>query len=120
MATQALYLDVRLPQGQQFSHLIPAAHNAFIYVYEGVVTVGDSTTGTTVTAHQAAVLGQGEELIVHSQKDARFLVLAAQPLNEPVVQYGPFVMNTREEIEQAILDYQTGTLVQSKAQAFNE
>jgi hypothetical protein len=119
LATQALYLDVRLPQGQHFSHLIPATHNAFIYVYEGEVTVGD-VTSTTVASHKAAILSPGEQLIVTAQQDARFLVLAAQPLNEPIVQYGPFVMNTREEIEQAILDYQTGTLVQGKAQAFNE
>ena len=120
LATQALYLDVRLPQGQHFSHLIPATHNAFIYVYEGEVTVGDANTSTTVSSHQAAILSTGEQLTVTAQQDARFLVLAAQPLNEPVVQYGPFVMNTREEIEQAILDYQTGTLVHGKAQAFNE
>lgn len=119
LATQALYLDVHLPQGQQFTHPIPASHNAFIYLYEGELTVGDATP-TSVAAHQAAILGSGEQLAVSAQKNARFLVLAAQPLNEPVVQYGPFVMNTREEIEQAILDYQTGKLVQEKAQAFNE
>ena len=120
LATQALYLDIRLPQGQMFTHAIPESHNAFIYLYEGELRVGETATGTEINAHQAAVLVNGDQITVTAQSDARFLLLAAQPLNEPVVQYGPFVMNTREEIEQAVLDYQTGKLVQEKAQAFNE
>jgi len=67
-----------------------------------------------------ALLNAGDQIVVTATSDARFLVLAAQPLNEPVVQYGPFVMNTREEIEQAINDYQSGKLVEARAQALSE
>jgi redox-sensitive bicupin YhaK (pirin superfamily) len=120
LATQALYIDVHLPKDQLFSQPTPGAHNAFVYVYEGTVRVGEGADATSVPTHAAAFLNSGEQIMVKAESDARFLVLAAQPLNEPVVQYGPFVMNTREEIEQAIVDYQNGRLVQEKAQAFNE
>ena len=118
LATKALYLDVHLSQGQSFTQAIPSAHNALIYVYEGEVTVGEAAT--SVGTHAAALLNTGDQLVINASSDARFLVLAAQPLNEPVVQYGPFVMNTREEIEQAISDYQSGKLVHDKALAFAE
>jgi redox-sensitive bicupin YhaK (pirin superfamily) len=117
LATQALYLDVHLPAGQRFEQLTPSEHNAFIYLYEGELSIGE-TPATTVKQHSAAILTAGDRIVITANRNARFLVLAAQPLNEPVVQYGPFVMNSREEIEQAILDYQSGTLVQAKATAF--
>lgn len=120
LATQALYIDVHLPTGQRFTQPTPSTHNALVYVYEGEVSVGEGPSATKVGTHAAALLNAGDQVVVTADSDARFLVLAAQPLNEPVVQYGPFVMNTREEIEQAINDYQNGTLVQSKAQAFSE
>ncbi len=120
LATQALYIDVNLPKGQRFEQATPSTHNALIYVYEGEVSVGEPASATKVGTHAAALLNAGDNVVVTANSDARFLVLAAQPLNEPVVQYGPFVMNTREEIEQAIRDYQSGALVQAKARAFNE
>jgi len=120
LATQALYLDVHLSAGESFSQATPAVHNALVYVYEGRVGIGDETHSTAVDAQSAALLNAGEQVRVTALQDARFLLLAAQPLNEPVVQYGPFVMNTREEIEQAIRDYQLGRLVQAKALAFHE
>jgi quercetin 2,3-dioxygenase len=116
LATQALYLDVHVPAGQTFTQTTPAAHNALLYVYQGSARVGDAA----VNAHAAALLSAGEQIIVSVAADTRFLLLAAQPLNEPVVQYGPFVMNTRDEIETAIRDYQSGQLVQHKAQAHYE
>ncbi len=120
LATQALYLDVHLPQGQHFAQPTPTSHNALIYVYEGEVQVGEGSAATAVPVHSAALLNAGAMIKVEARSNARFLLLAAQPLNEPVVQYGPFVMNTREEIEQAIVDYQNGKLVQARAQAFSE
>jgi quercetin 2,3-dioxygenase len=120
LATQALYLDVHLPAGQTFTQTTPATHNALLYVYQGNVRVGDGAQTTEVTAHAAVLLNAGDQIFVTADAGARFLLLAAQPLNEPVVQYGPFVMNTREEIETAILDYQSGRLVEAKAQAFYE
>jgi redox-sensitive bicupin YhaK (pirin superfamily) len=120
LATQALYLDVQLPKGQSFEHATPTSHNALIYLYEGELSIGADAAAVTVSDHGAALLNAGDSVKVTARSDARFLLLAAQPLNEPVVQYGPFVMNTREEIEQAIRDYQSGTLVQARAAAFNE
>ncbi len=120
LATQALYLDVTLPKGQRFIQPTPNAHNALIYLYEGELSIGEGTAVTQLKGHAAALLNAGDAVSVTADSDARFLVLAAQPLHEPVVQYGPFVMNTREEIEQAVRDFQNGKLVQSKAQAFSE
>lgn len=120
LATQTLYIDVHLPAGQRLEQPTPASHNALIYVYEGELSVGESTSAVKVGTHAAAILNAGDKVVVNATSDTCFLLLAAQPLNEPVVQYGPFVMNTREEIEQAIRDYQSGKLVQAKARAFSE
>lgn len=105
LSTQPLFFDVNLPQGATFSQSLPAGHNAFVYLYEGSVQVGDHRANSAQTA---LLLSDGETLEVKALQAARFLLLAARPLNEPVVQYGPFVMNTREEIEQAIRDFQSG------------
>jgi redox-sensitive bicupin YhaK (pirin superfamily) len=110
LSTEALYLDVELPAGAAFSQPIPPAHNAFVYPFEGSVTIG----GRPLAAHSAGVLGAGERLeVTAGAQGARFLLLAGRPLGEPVVQYGPFVMNTREEIDQAIRDYQSGELTRA-------
>ena len=102
-ATDATYFDVHLPAGASFTHALKDGYNAFAYVYEGALE--------GIPAHSAAVFGtQGEVQVKAGSQGARFLLLAGRPLGEPVVQYGPFVMNTREEIEQAIRDYQNGTL----------
>jgi len=102
-ATDATYFDVHLPAGAAFTHKVPDGYNAFAYVYEGALD--------GIPAHSAAVFTQeGDVQVKAGAEGARFLLLAGRPLNEPVVQYGPFVMNTREEIEQAIRDYQNGTL----------
>jgi redox-sensitive bicupin YhaK (pirin superfamily) len=101
-ATDATYLDVHLPAGATFSHPVKDGYNAFAYVYEGALD--------GIEPHAAAVFSDDGDVQVKTRDGARFLLLAARPLGEPVVQYGPFVMNTREEIEQAIRDYQNGTL----------
>ena len=106
-ATDPLYLDIELPAHAGFAQRLPDERNAFIYVFEG----GASIANRELANHHAAVLGPGDEVqITAGGSGARFLLLAGRPLNEPVVQYGPFVMNTREEIEQAIHDYQSGRL----------
>ena len=102
-ATDATYFDVHLPAGASFTHAVKDGYNAFAYVYEGALD--------GIPAHSAAVFStEGEVQVKAGAQGARFLLLAGRPLGEPVVQYGPFVMNTREEIEQAIRDYQNGTL----------
>jgi len=106
--TEPLYWDVQLNSGKTFSANIPETHSVFIYPFEGSVEIADRVLNT----HQGGVLGSGDSIEIKAGTDGgRFLVLAAIPLKEPVVQYGPFVMNTRAEIEQAIHDYQNGVLV---------
>ena len=102
-ATDATYFDIHLPAGATFTHPVKDGYNAFAYVYEGELE--------GIPAHSAAVFTtRGDVQVRAGANGARFLLLAGRPLGEPVVQYGPFVMNTREEIEQAIRDYQNGTL----------
>jgi redox-sensitive bicupin YhaK (pirin superfamily) len=111
LSTDPLYLDVRLPAGAAFSAPITAGHNAFLYAYEGSAQIG-SAGGAKPLPHRAAgVLSDGDRVQVQAGAEGvRFLLLAAKPIREPVVQYGPFVMNTREEIEQALADYRVGRL----------
>ncbi len=109
--TQALYLDLHFPPaGAGFEQPLPAAHNAFVYVYRGSVQVGD----TAVAAPRMAVLAnRGDGVRLQGLPDAagaRALLIAGCPLGEPIAQYGPFVMNTREQLLQAVHDYQSGRL----------
>ena len=112
--TDALYLDVALPAGGRFSQSVAPGHNAFVYPYEGEISVGPAGSARALEARSAGLLSEGDRIEVGAGAEgSRFLVLAARPLREPIVQYGPFVMNTREEIEQAIRDYQSGDLAVS-------
>lgn len=108
--TEPLVLDVALPAGTALAQPVPAGHNAFIYVYGGAVEV----EGTRVDRERMAILGNdpaADGVAVRAlDADARLLVIAGRPLNEPIVQYGPFVMNTPAEIHQAVEDFQRGTL----------
>jgi quercetin 2,3-dioxygenase len=114
VTTDPTYLDVVLPAGARFSHAINSEYSAFVYPYEGRVDVGPAGSARPLNAHSAGVLTSGETIEVSvGPEGARFLVLAGRPLREPVVQYGPFVMNTRQEIEQAVRDYQSGALTRA-------
>lgn len=107
MATDPFFVDLEMPAGATHSVQLPKGHNAFVYAYEGAVTVA----GEALSGRQAGVLGDGDHvLLAAGPEGARVIVVAGRPLREPVVQYGPFVMNTREEIEQALADYRDGTL----------
>ncbi len=104
--TEPLYLDVHLPAGRRFVQPIAAGHNAFTYTYRGSVDIA----GTTVSDRHMAILannGAGE-VCIEASEDARVLIIAGQPLKEPIAQYGPFVMNTTEQIHQAMRDYEAG------------
>jgi hypothetical protein len=84
---------------------VPPGHNGFIYVFEGDAKVGSETVRTG----QIGVMSSGDRLQVEAaQQGARFLVIAGKPLREPIAKYGPFVMNTQDEIRRAIQDYQSG------------
>ncbi|MFO7592593.1 MAG: pirin family protein [Pseudomonadota bacterium] len=105
IAARPLYFDVSLPAGADYNEAVPSGHNAFVYVISGAVEISD----TRVCAGSLAVLGQGERLTLRATpSDARFLLVAGRPFNEPVARSGPFVMNTRNEIEQAYADYRSG------------
>jgi quercetin 2,3-dioxygenase len=111
LSTDPLYLDVRLPAGAEFSTAVAAGHNAFLYAYEGSAQIGTAGAAKPLPHRAAGVLSEGDSVRVQAGAEgARLLLLAAKPLREPVVQYGPFVMNTREEIEQALADYREGRL----------
>jgi redox-sensitive bicupin YhaK (pirin superfamily) len=107
--TDPLYLDLRMAAGASAAIPTPAGLNAFVYVYRGSLTVKADSDQALVRG-QMGCLGAGDLVSVVANADAGFILVAARPLNEPVVRYGPFVMNTREEIQQAFSDYQTGRL----------
>jgi redox-sensitive bicupin YhaK (pirin superfamily) len=109
ITTQPLYLDVRMEPGSRVAHDVAAGHAAFAYVYDGGATFDGGDDGREVSAGQLAVLGDGERVSATATgAGVRFLLLAARPLREPIARYGPFVMNTREEIVQAVQDFQEG------------
>jgi len=103
-AIDPIYFDVTVPAGAVFEEPLSADHAAMIAVFEGEVRIADRS----VTALGAAFLGFGDTVRIEATREARFLLLAGKPIREPVVQYGPFVMNTREEIIQAVNDFQAG------------
>ena len=107
--TQPLYLDIALPAGVAFEERLAAELNAFIVVYRGAVMVADDT----VTALQLAILDTdpaADGVRLTAKEDSRLLLVAGRPLQEPIVQHGPFVMNDEQEIYQAISDYRQGRL----------
>ena len=116
LSTEPLYFDIELPAGASFSHPIDSSHNAFVYVFEGSLQIGAADAARPLKAQNAGVLSPGDQVDMTADAGgARFLLLAGKPLGEPIVQYGPFVMNTVEEVEQAISDFQSGTFTQALA-----
>ncbi len=106
--TEPLYLDLELPAGTRFAQVLPPGHNAFVYVYRGGVTIG----GTPVPVQRMAILANGEDrdgVVLAAPAASRALLIAGRPLHEPIAQYGPFVMNSHDEIFAAVQDYQAGT-----------
>jgi len=107
--TEPLYLDLHMPGGSTHSQPLAIGHNAFLYVYAGEVEVGGERR--KVGAQRLAVLGNdpgADGVAIHAGRDARLLLVAGRPLGEPIAQHGPFVMNTAQQITQAIADYQAG------------
>jgi quercetin 2,3-dioxygenase len=106
--TEPLYLDLHLDPGASFEQAMPESHNAFIYVYRGALSIGEQS----VPMQRMAILrnlGDGVR-VTASGEGARAILIAGKPLKEPIVQYGPFVMNTQQEIFKAVEDFRAGRL----------
>jgi len=111
--TEPTYLDLELPAGASFAHALPGSHNAFVYVYRGALTIGE----TEVPVQRMAILanrgqtdgGEADGVVLKAAQPTRALLIAGKPLGEPIAQYGPFVMNTNDEIFQAVKDFQSGS-----------
>ena len=105
IAVDPVYVDLRLDSGAAHRIDLPTEHQAFAYLFGGAARIG----GMDVTAGHLALLDSGDHVAVTAGPEgAALVIIAGQPIGEPIARYGPFVMNTREEIEQAFRDYQTG------------
>lgn len=110
VVTNPTYLDVTIPASGSYTHTLPKEHNAFVYVFEGEGEFGSSRK--SIPTGSIGVFGEGDHIEAHAKEGAtspfRFLLIAALPLKEPIARHGPFVMNTKQEIMQAFMDYQSG------------
>ncbi|MCW9012318.1 MAG: pirin family protein [Gammaproteobacteria bacterium] len=111
--TDVSYFDVKLNAGKHFQHTLPAEHNSFLYIFEGDGQFNRQNIATNTFIE----LGTEDNTpdFIAGEHGARFLLVSGKPINEPVVQYGPFVMNSKQEIDQAMQDYQSNNFVRDKA-----
>lgn len=108
-ATDPVYLDIALAAGAAWEHVLPDGHNAFTYVFEGAAAIGDGEDIRPLAAQELGVLAGGDRFkATAGDAGARLILVAGRPLREPVVRHGPFVMNTRQEVMQAFIDFQEG------------
>ena len=107
--TEPSYLDIYLPAGTSFSQAIPADHNAFVFVYRGTIEIAGETVPTkTMAILENNADTDGVTITADSSEDTKVILITGRPLGEPIVQYGPFVMNNQQEIMQAVTDFQSG------------
>jgi hypothetical protein len=115
IAVDPLYLDVSVPPHSAFVHQIPAGYNAFAYIFQGEGEIQHEEGGDRVSirAPRLVVFKDGVSVqVITKEKPVRFLLVSGKPLHEPVARYGPFVMNTKEEIEQTLQELRRGTFIQ--------
>ncbi len=111
IAASPLYLDVQMAPDTEFVQPIPADHTALAYLFEGEALFG----GQTISAVHMLKFAEGDRLQVKTENSAaRFMLIAGKPFREPIVPYGPFVMNTREEIQQTLLELRNGTFIKAE------
>ena len=117
ISIKPVYMDVELEPGSEFKHPIPKDHTALAYIFEGKgnFRLDRNEQGEDIEAVHMIIFGEGEELIVHAAVDSpvRFMFISGSRINEPIVPYGPFVMNTEAEIQQAFEDLRNGTFVKN-------
>jgi redox-sensitive bicupin YhaK (pirin superfamily) len=112
IAARPLYLDVSLSPGASFVQPVPGGHTALAYIFEGAGRFGGD--GELIEATRLAVFGDGDQVEVQGEAGVRFILIAGAPFGEPIAPYGPFVMNTAEEIQQALIELQQGTFIKSE------
>jgi quercetin 2,3-dioxygenase len=115
IAAQPLYMEIQLAPGAEFVQEVPFGHMVVAYVFagQGRFGYGDTGAGESVSAVKLVRFGEGDQVRVKTESDSslRFMLMAGAPFKEPIMPYGPFVMNTKEEIQQALLDLRNGTFV---------
>ena len=109
LAARPLYLDVSLKPGASFVQPVPRGHTTLAYVFAGAGRFG--LDGDKIEATRMVVFGEGDRVEVDSDAGVRFVLIAGAPFREPIAPYGPFVMNTFEEIRQALIELQQGTFI---------
>jgi len=113
VVTNPTYIDVSVPPSGHYTHTLPQEHSAFVYVFEGEGQFGPPGNQSTIPAGHIGVFSAGDLIesraLEGTTKSFRFLLVAAKPLKEPIARRGPFVMNTKEELMQAFIDYQSGS-----------
>lgn len=108
-ATDPVYLDIALDADAAWEYILPEGHNAFAYVFEGDAALGDGDDARELGTHEMGVLGGGDTVKLQAGgAGARLILVAGRPLREPVARHGPFVMNTKQEVMQAFVDFQEG------------
>ena len=107
---EPIYFDVELNKGKKFDFKIPSTHNSFIYLINGEIEIGEKKHAK-VKDSNLVLLSRGENLKVSAKINAKFLVISGKPINEEIARGGPFVMNTKSEILQAVQDYHSGNFV---------
>jgi redox-sensitive bicupin YhaK (pirin superfamily) len=109
VATEPVYYDLHFDAGASLTVPLPESHNAFLYVYQGAMQAGPEAT--PVDRGELALLSHGDSVeLLAGEEPSRLILVAGKPLNEPIARYGPFVMNTTDELKQAFYDYQNGRL----------
>ena len=105
-----IYIDVELEEDKEFNFVVPSTHNSFVYLVKGEIKIGKKNH-SKVSDSTLIVLANGEKLNIKGVTKSKFLLVAGKPINEPIARGGPFVMNTKEEILEAVNDYHNGTFI---------
>lgn len=111
IAAQPVYMDVTLKAGASFTYPVPHGHTALAYVFEGAGCFGP--TAEPIEAVHLLVFGDGDQIEVTTDQGVRFMLIAGAPFREPIAPYGPFVMNTMQEIQQALYELRNGTFIKA-------